>query len=127
MRFLADMGVARGVVAWLRDGGHDVVHLLDEGLERLPDQAVLAKAEAEDRILLTFDLDFGEILALSGQRSGSVVLFRLSSARPEQVIDRLRHVIAEVDAALSEGAIVTAEETRLRVRRLPVARLKSDG
>ena len=120
MRFLADMGVAHGVVEWLREGGHDAVHLLDQGLERLPDRAVLAKADAEDRILLTFDLDFGEIVALSGQRSVSVVLFRLSNARQGRVIDRLRSVIAEVRGPLSEGAIVTAEETRLRVRRLPV-------
>ena len=120
MRFLADMGVARGVVEWLREGGHDAVHLLDQGLERLPDRAVLAKADAEDRILLTFDLDFGEIVALSGQRSVSVVLFRLSNARQGRVIDRLRSVIAEVRGPLSEGAIVTAEEARLRVRRLPV-------
>ena len=47
MRFLADLGVARAVVAWLREQGHDAVHLLDEGLDRLADAEVFAKAAAE--------------------------------------------------------------------------------
>ena len=120
MRFLADMGVARGAAAPLREEGHDVVHLSEEGLERLPDRAVLAKALAEDRILSTFDLDFGEIVALSGERTPSVVLFRLSNARQDRVAERLRQVIADASGWLSEGAIVTVEDTRLRVRQLPV-------
>jgi len=68
MRFLADMGVDQRVVAWLRAGGHDAVHLRDEGLQRLADEAVFDKAVVERRIILTFDLDFGEIVALAGGR-----------------------------------------------------------
>ena len=60
MRFLADMGVSLQVVAWLREQGHEATHLRDEGLQRLVDQEVFAKAGVETRILLTFDLDFGE-------------------------------------------------------------------
>ena len=80
----------------------------------------MAKALAEDRILLTFDLDFGEILALSGEKAPSVVLFRLSNARQARVTERLRHVIVDASAALPKGAIVLVEDTRLRIRRLPV-------
>ncbi|HYS75771.1 MAG TPA: DUF5615 family PIN-like protein, partial [Burkholderiales bacterium] len=65
MRFLADAGVAGRVVNWLRERGHDAVHLREQGLERLPDSEVFAKASAEKRVLLTFDLDFGELVALS--------------------------------------------------------------
>ena len=61
MRFLADMGVDVRVVEWLRGQGHDAVHLREEGLHRAPDEQVFAKALAEERIVLTFDLDFGEI------------------------------------------------------------------
>jgi hypothetical protein len=66
MRFLADMGVSQRIVEWLRSEGHDAVHLRDEQLHRLPNGAIFEKAEAERRIILTFDLDFGEIVALSG-------------------------------------------------------------
>jgi predicted nuclease of predicted toxin-antitoxin system len=59
LRFLADMGVSLEVVRWLRAEGHDAVHLREESLERLVDPQVFAKSIAENRILLTFDLDFG--------------------------------------------------------------------
>ena len=122
MRFLADMGVALRVVDWLREAGHDARHLRDEALHRLPDGEVFAKADAEDRILLTFDLDFGEILALSGSRSVSVVLFRLRNTRTPHVIDRLARVLETSGQALEEGAVVVVEDTRHRVRRLPLGR-----
>ena len=61
MQFLADMGVSQGIVDWLRTEGHDAVHLREQGLHRLPDADIFAKAIAENQIVLTFDLDFGEI------------------------------------------------------------------
>src|SRR5437879_315718 len=81
------MGVDQRVVDWLREQG--VAHLRDEGLHRMADEDVFAKAIAEDRIVLTFDLDFGEIAALSRGRKASVVLFRLHNTRTPHVIDRL--------------------------------------
>ena len=73
MRFLADMGVSLRVVEWLRSSGHDAIHLRDEGLQILPNGEIFQKAHREERIVLTFDLDFGEIVAASGGRSVSVV------------------------------------------------------
>jgi predicted nuclease of predicted toxin-antitoxin system len=65
MRFLADMGISQRVVTWLRARGHDAMHLRDEGLQTLEDRAIFSKAIRESRIILTCDLDFTEILALS--------------------------------------------------------------
>lgn len=120
MRFLADMGVSLRVVEWLRGRGEDVVHLREQGLHRLPDPAVFEKAAIESRVVLTFDLDFGEIVALSRGSRTSVVLFRLRNARPENVIARLGAVLDESSEALERGAVVTVEDARHRVRTLPV-------
>lgn len=120
MRFLADMGVDVRVARWLVDQGHDATHLRDEGLQRMPNGEIFAKAIAEGRIVLTFDLDFGEIAALSGQKKASVILFRLHNPRTSHLIDRLRTVLAESSDALERGAVVTVEEARHRVRYLPV-------
>jgi predicted nuclease of predicted toxin-antitoxin system len=119
MLFLADMGVAPKVVAWLKQQGHDVWHLSDRGLERLPDPEIFQRAAEEGRIVLTFDLDFGEILALSGGNT-SVVLFRLHSRRTPRVIDRLARVLADTESHLQRGAIVVVEDSRHRVRLLPL-------
>jgi len=74
--------VSQRVVEWLRGRGADVVHLREQGLQRMPDSEVLAKAAAGGRVLLTFDLDFGEIVAQARAQRTSVVVFRLRDARP---------------------------------------------
>src|SRR5438046_6898248 len=69
------MGVSLTTVEALRAADHDAVHLRDEGLIRLPDPQIAAKAVAEGRIVLTFDLDFGDILAAAHSGAPSVVIF----------------------------------------------------
>jgi predicted nuclease of predicted toxin-antitoxin system len=120
MRFLADMGVSQQVVEWLRTNGHDAVHLRDEGLQRLPNGEIFQKAGREQRIVLTFDLDFGEILAASAGQIVSVVRFRLRNTRADFVIQRLDDVLNRSSTELSQGAIVVVEDGRHRVRKLPI-------
>jgi len=120
LRFLADMGVSPLVVSWLRSQGHEATHLSDQGLQRMTDLAIFQKAATEHRILLTFDLDFGEIAALSGIEPVTVILFRLANTRTENVRSRLEAVLREVRDSLAEAAVITVEDTRHRVRRLPI-------
>ena len=112
------MGVARRVVEWLRANGHDAVHLREQGLKRLPDSDIFKKAAEEQRIILTVDLDFGEIIALSGTHSTGVIIFRLRNTRTLHVIARLQKVLETSTVDLLTGAVVVVEETRHRVRRL---------
>ena len=120
MRFLADMGVAIRVVGWLRAEGLDAVHLREERLHRLPNGEIFEKAHLEKRIILTFDLDFSEIVALSSGKQVSVILFRLHNARTPNVIERLKTVLTSSRQALEQGAIVVVEDSRHRIRRLPL-------
>ncbi len=120
MRFLADMGVSRRVVEWLCAAGHDAVHLRDEGLQRLPNGDIFQKGFAEQRIVLTFDLDFGEILAASAGKVVIVVLFRLHDTRTVHVIERLQAALDQSSSELLAGAIIVVEEGRHRVRKLPI-------
>jgi predicted nuclease of predicted toxin-antitoxin system len=120
MRFLCDMGVSRQVSRWLCDHGHDGVHLGEQGLARLPNGDIFSKAITENRILLTVDLDFGEIVALSGGRTGSVVVFRLHNTRATHVTERLAVTLENAGDALARGAIVVVEESRIRTRDLPI-------
>jgi predicted nuclease of predicted toxin-antitoxin system len=119
MRFLLDMGLAASTARYLRVSGHDAVHLLDQGLERLADSAIVAKAIAEQRIVLTHDLDFGRIVSLSKQHAPSVVTFRLSNMRAAEVNRRLEEVIARFTADLEDGALISVTDQNVRVRRLP--------
>ena len=122
MRFLADMGISQRVVTWLREQGHDAVHLRDQGLQRLENGDIFTKAVQESRIILTWDLDFAEILALSRLQIVSAVIFRLYNTRSVHVIHRLERVLTESAQDLEDGAIISVEERRHRVRLLPIGR-----
>ena len=119
MRFLADMGVSIRVVEWLRNNGHDAKHLREEGLHRMANGEIFTKAVHENRIIITFDLDFGEIVALAKGKKTSVVVFRLHNTRASHVIRRLSTALKDAVNALEKGAVVVIEESRHRVRYLP--------
>jgi predicted nuclease of predicted toxin-antitoxin system len=120
MQFLCDMGISRKVAAWLREQGYESSHLGEEGLSRLPNGRIFAKAIAENRIVLTCDLDFGEIAAMAKPPIASVVIFRLQNTRADHVIERLSTVLEKIASDLERGIIVTVEETRFRMRELPL-------
>lgn len=120
MKFLGDMGIADSTVRWLKAQGYEAKHLRDEGLQRLPDDKIFSKAEREERIVLTFDLGFGDIAAAAGKALPSVVIFRLQDERPTNVNRRLEVVLHEAAAALENGAIISVDEYRYRIRRLPI-------
>jgi predicted nuclease of predicted toxin-antitoxin system len=125
MKFLADMGISQSTVQALRNVGHDAVHLREQGLQRLIDVAILDKARQEKRIVLTFDLDFGELLAVGLHDSPSVVIFRLHNATPASVQPKLMEVLEKEGKELEQGAIVIVQDTRYRLRRLPIKGVKN--
>lgn len=122
MRFLVDACVDVRVREWLETQGHEARHLRDEELQKLPDGDVFAKADTERRVIVTIDLDFGEILSLSHGRIVSTIVFRVRDTRATSLIARLASVLPSATPHLARGAIVIIEPTRFRVRRLPFTR-----
>ena len=122
VKFLADMGISPKTVQFLRDLDNDAVHLREQGLERLPDSTILEKARNEKRILLTNDLDFGELVAASEARLPSVIIFRLRNMRPDAVNRYLRSIILQHQGILEQGVVISVTEGQIRVRSLPIRR-----
>jgi predicted nuclease of predicted toxin-antitoxin system len=120
MKFLADMGISPKIVDFLQNLGHQAVHLQVQGLQRLGDSEILEKARKEGCILLTHDLDFGDLLAATGADLPSVVIFRLRNMRPEHVNRYLIKIISQYPKALEHGSIITVTEARIRMRDLPL-------
>lgn len=71
MRFLLDMNLSPAMADWLRREGHDAVHARDIGLNTLPDRDLFARAVADDRILITFDLDHARRICVRGCKQRS--------------------------------------------------------
>ncbi|ANV88589.1 MULTISPECIES: DUF5615 family PIN-like protein [unclassified Picosynechococcus] len=120
MKFLADMGISPKTVRWLRNQGHDAIHLLEQGLEKLTDAQILEKARQENRIILTVDLDFGTLLALSKAKLPSVVIFRLGNASREVIEDRLAFVLEQCSTELRQGVAISVDDEKVRLRSLPM-------
>lgn len=120
MKFLADMGISPKTVQWLVNQEYDAIHLLDEDLEKLPDEQILEKAQAEKRIILTVDLDFGALLAIAKTPFPSVIIFRLNNASRDIIEARLRVVLEKCLQDLEAGAILSVDDEKIRIRYLPI-------
>jgi predicted nuclease of predicted toxin-antitoxin system len=94
MRLCANENVPEDCVCRLPQNGHDVLWIRETAPANT-DTAVLARAFAEDRLLITFDKDFGELVFLRGARaSHGVILFRISQTSAESVATRVTGALA---------------------------------
>lgn len=121
MRFVIDNALSPRVAEGLRDAGHDAVHVRDWGMATADDSAIVERAGAEDRVIVSADTDFGTLLALRQVARPSFILLRHSANRRprRQVLLLLSNLAAIVDA-LDAGAIVVFSERGIRVRSLPI-------
>jgi predicted nuclease of predicted toxin-antitoxin system len=117
VRILANENVPGPVVRALREQGHDVAWV-NEGSRGAADDAVLAQARIEGRLLLTFDKDFGEMTYRQGLPPASgIILCRLSGPSPEE--DNARAVAALTSRDDWAGHFAVIEDDRIRLRPLP--------
>lgn len=85
----------------------------------MSDQEIFAHAAESGRIIVTLDLDFGEIVGLAGATGPGVLLLRLRQKHQRHLRERLRVAVSETAGALQAGAIVLVEDARIRVRQMP--------
>jgi len=114
MRFLADENVPFASVLRLRGEGHDVQVVPQGGA----DSAILALARDEQRVLLTFDRDFGRLVFHRGISSPSgIVYFRTPPSSPESPAEIVLALLTRADAVLA-GRFTVVEGDRIRQRPL---------
>jgi len=114
MKILADENCEREIVQGLRSAGHDVVTILDTA-PSIGDERIFGLAQAEGRILLTNDLDFGLIAERAAHGPPAVVLMRLERLRLERRIEIVVRTFAEIGEGVGDQFIVI-EPYQVRVR-----------
>lgn len=120
MRLLLDQGLPRTATTLLKTEGIDAVHTGEIGLSTATDEAIIARAKDESRVVVTYDADFHSLLALSGASQPSVIRIRIEGLRSRETTELLVVVINTCRGDLEAGAAVTVQEHRVRVRRLPL-------
>lgn len=117
MLFLVDESTGTAVAQSLRNEGHDVKAVADV-LPEADDEDVLRFAMAEDRILITNDKDFGELVFRSGQPCPGLILIRPQVEGPANKIRVVTWTLAQCGQQL-RGNMIVATETSIRIRPLP--------
>ena len=121
MRLLADMHMSPHTVDFLRSSGHDALRVNEVLSARATDEEIIDWAAQESRTILTQDLDFSALIALSGKAIPSVISLRLSSSRVDYVNALLEKVLPGLEQDVLEGVIIAVEDRRIRRRDLPIA------
>ena len=116
MRWLADECVDAGLVARLRLAGHDVVYMAEVDAAA-SDVEVIDRAQRDDRLLLTEDKDFGDLVFRRGRPVPGVILLRVNPVMRSLKEGRLAAAIAQFGDGLL-GRYTIVEEARFRSRPL---------
>lgn len=113
MRFLLDESADARLIPWLRSMGHSVTSIAVEHPASLKDEEVLAIARNENRILITDDRDFGELIFARGLPHSGVIYLRLGEyADLSLKLDRVAFVLEHYSADLNRFLVLTPRHVR---------------
>ena len=120
MKLLVDMNLSPRWVKALAQAGIEAAHWSSLGAANASDTAIMAFARANGYVVLTHDLDFSAILAATQDAKPSVVQIRSEDVSPEAVSGALVDALRQMTGYLEEGALLTVDPTRARLRVLPL-------
>jgi predicted nuclease of predicted toxin-antitoxin system len=120
VKILIDMNLTPEWAAVLARHGHSCVHWSEIGDPRAEDPVLMEWAAREGYVVLTHDLDFGSLLALTHASGPSVLQIRTQDVLPSGLEPLLAEVLGRYEQELASGALIVVDEARSRVRILPL-------
>jgi len=120
LQFLANMNISPLTVEQLRTRGWDITRVSEIMEKGSKDLDILIYAQKQNKVVITQDLDFSTLLALSGYAKPSLINLRLENPRPDLVLARIIDVVSLMEKELEEGVVITVDETSARYRNLPI-------
>jgi len=120
MKVLVDMNLSPRWVERLSANWFAAAHWSTLGAANAADAEIMRFAAAHDYVVLTHDLDFGAILAATHGSKPSTVQVRADDVSPDAIGEPIMEALRQLAAELAEGALVTVDPSRTRVRILPL-------
>jgi predicted nuclease of predicted toxin-antitoxin system len=118
LHLLLDQGLPRSTTTILRERGYDVVHVAEIGLREADDTEIIDYARKQGQIIITLDGDFHALLKVGAYSAPSVIRLRVEGLRGEAVAELVEQVLARASDEIQRGALVSVDETTIRVHRL---------
>ena len=119
-KLLVGMNLSPEWVQMLQRHGWEAVHWSDVGNPKASDRDIMNWAVAHECIVFTHDLDFGTMLALTHEAGPSVLQVRAENILPDHLGGTVIAALSQHESDLSSGALVVVDESRSRVRVLPI-------
>ena len=126
MKILIDMNLSPAWVSVLEEAGHTASHWSAIGSMNAPDREILSWAKMNGYVLFTHDLDFGAILAATEAEGPSVLQIRAQDISPDHAKGLLLNILNKYGKNLIEGALISIDEEKSRIRLLPLNRDKTE-
>ncbi|MCM8625072.1 DUF5615 family PIN-like protein [Accumulibacter sp.] len=120
MKLIVDMNLSPRWVGFLAGVGIEAAHWSTLGAKNAPDSEIMAYARANNYVVLTHDLDFSAILAAGQGEKPSVVQIRAEDVSPDEIGKQVIAALQQMAYELEEGALLTIDPTRTRLRVLPL-------
>ena len=120
LKILIDMNLAPAWVPGLAQHGYQSAHWSSIGSSSADDAVIMAWALSNQHVVLTHDLDFGTLLALTHASGPSVIQLRTRSILLSSCFSLVVTALQKLEAELTAGAIVVIDEASARVRVLPL-------
>jgi predicted nuclease of predicted toxin-antitoxin system len=120
VKILIDMNLSPGWVPGLRSHGWEAIHWSSVGDPRATDRTIMDWAKANGHIVFTHDLDFAAMLALTHATGPSVLQVRAQNVLPDHLTGVVVAALRQHEADLAAGALVVVDESKFRVRVLPL-------
>ncbi|MCY4409902.1 MAG: DUF5615 family PIN-like protein [Caldilineaceae bacterium] len=122
VKLVVDMNPSPDWISLLENHGWSAVHLSRIGDPRASDATIIEWTVTHESVVFTHDFDFGALLALSRATGPSVIQVRAVDVMPDSLGDAVLAALRQHEADLSSGALVVVDESRSRVRLLPIGR-----
>jgi predicted nuclease of predicted toxin-antitoxin system len=110
MKFLVDECIGPSVARWLSAQKHDVFSVYEEA-KGSDDHRIIKKANDENRIIITGDKDFGELIFRREKTHKGVILLRLENQRTENKINKINNLLKQYSDKLKDNFIVVTENS----------------
>ena len=115
MLFKLDENLPPIVVELLRNLGHNVMDVYEQGLRSCADPVVLAACQAEGRTLISLDLDFSNILQFPPESYAGLIVLRIHKPGPRAVMAVMKRLLPHLDAIPVSGRLWIVDEHQIRV------------